>query len=78
MSFQNYGDSFQGQQPSEEGGAPGNGAPQPQQTPMGQQMDNGSGQFPPQAGQGAPGTAGPPSQGSGDAKTTLWSVDLRT
>lgn len=80
MSFPNYGDSFQGQQPSEEGGQGAAGA-QPQQPPMGQPMETSAdGQF--QGGQfqggngGAPGTSptgGPP---SGDSKTTLWMGEL--
>lgn len=80
MSFQNYGDSFQGQQPTEEAGAPGSaGAQQPQQPPMGQPMEEHQGQFQGefQGGNGgAPGNGGPPQQG-GEAKTTLWSVQRR-
>jgi len=44
MSFQNYGEPFQGQQPTEDGGAPGTAPPQPQQPPMGQQMGQPMGQ----------------------------------
>lgn len=71
MSFQQFGDSFQGQQPSDEA-APGSAGAQPQQPPMGQPMDGQQGQFPgaPQGAAGAPSSAQP----SGDAKTTLWCV----
>ncbi|KAF2493977.1 RNA-binding domain-containing protein [Lophium mytilinum] len=69
MSFQNY-DSFQGQQPTEEGGAPGGAGPQQQQQQpqMGQPIENSQAQF--QGGNmGAPGSAG--GEQSGDSKTTL-------
>jgi hypothetical protein len=70
MSFQQFGDSFQGQQP-EESGAP---AAQPQQPPMGQPIESQQGQFPPTP-SGAPGSApGPGSQSGGEPKTTLWYV----
>ena len=79
MSFQNYGDSFQGQQPSEEAGGPGAAGvqqqqqQQQQQPPMGQSMDTSpGGQF--QGGNGGGPGASPGGQGSGDSKTTLWSV----
>jgi hypothetical protein len=66
MSFQNY-DSYPGQQPADEGGAPGAGVPQPQQPPMGQPIDNGAPQF-----QGPP-AGGPGSDQQGaETKTTLW------
>lgn len=72
MSFQNYGDSFQGQQAPEEAGGPGAAGGQPQQPPMGQSMEASPGQF--QAGNGgAPGTS-PTGQQQGESKTTLWSV----
>lgn len=71
MSFQQFGDSFQGQQP-EEAGAP---AAQPQQPPMGQPIESQQGQFPPTP-SGAPGSApGPGSQSGGEPKTTLWYVE---
>ncbi|KAG9645157.1 RNA-binding domain-containing protein, partial [Aureobasidium melanogenum] len=72
MSFQQFGDSFQGQQP-EESGAP---AAQPQQPPMGQPIESQQGQFPPTP-SGAPGSApGPGSQSGGEPKTTLWMGEL--
>ncbi|GAB7356062.1 hypothetical protein MBLNU459_g6679t1 [Dothideomycetes sp. NU459] len=74
MSFQNFGDSFQGQQNPEEGGAPGAAGAQPQQPQMGQPMDAQPGQFQGTPG-GAPGSA-PPQQQGGDAKTTLWMGEL--
>lgn len=78
MSFQNFGDSFQGQQNPEEAGAPGAAGAQPQQQqmgqPMGQPMDAQPGQFQGAQG-GAPGSA-PPQQQGGDAKTTLWYVAI--
>ncbi|KAK8204379.1 hypothetical protein M8818_005108 [Zalaria obscura] len=75
MSFQDYGDSFQGQQTPQEGGAPA-GA-QPQQPPMGQPMEGVTqqAQFPQAPAPGAPGAAQSGSQ-SGDAKTTLWMGEL--
>ena len=69
MSFQNY-DSFQGQQPTEEGNAPGAGGAQQQQPQMGQPIESAAGQFQGQN-MGAPGSAGADQQG-GDSKTTLW------
>jgi len=72
MSFQNYGDSFQGQQPNEEGGAPGTAGAQQQQPPMGQPMETPTGQFP-QGGNGSAPGASPSAQApGGDSKTTLW------
>jgi len=74
MSFQNYGESFQGQQGGEETGVPGAAPAQPQQPPpMGQPMESPAGQFPPGNG-GAPGTSPTQQPGQGDAKTTLWFV----
>lgn len=79
MSFPSYGDSFQGQgqQGSEEENGQGAPGAQPQQPPMGQQMEI------PQGGQfqggnnGAPGTTSDGGQmGSGDSKTTLWMGEL--
>jgi hypothetical protein len=71
MSFQNYGDSFQGQQPgAEETGGQGPPGGQPQQQ-MGQPMDQSPNQF--QGGNGGPAGGAPPAQ-SGDSKTTLWFV----
>lgn len=74
MSFQNFGDSFQGQQPSDESGAPGSAGAQPQQPPMGQPMEGQQTQFQgaPAGAPGAPGSA----QSTGDAKTTLWMGEL--
>ena len=69
MSFQNY-DSFQGQQPTEEGNAPGAGGAQQQQPQMGQPIESAAGQFQGQN-MGVPGSAGADQQG-GDSKTTLW------
>jgi len=74
MSFQNYGDSFQGQQPgAEEAGGPGSAGAQPQQQ-MGQPMDQSPNQF--QGGNGGPAAGAPPAQQSGDSKTTLWMGEL--
>ncbi|KAI9706000.1 MAG: hypothetical protein M1836_005406 [Candelina mexicana] len=80
MSFPNY-EAFQGQQGPEQnmrqemdttGG--GTGAPQQQQTPIGQQGGESSSSF--QGGNpGEPGSTGDPQQG-GDAKTTLWMGEL--
>ncbi|OCK84533.1 RNA-binding domain-containing protein [Lepidopterella palustris CBS 459.81] len=72
MSYQNY-DQFQGQQPTEEGNAPGAAAAQQQQQPqLGQPIENASGQF--QGGNmGAQGQAG---GDGGDSKTTLWMGEL--
>lgn len=80
MSFPSYGEPFQGQQPTEDGGAPGTApSQQPQQPPMsqpmgqqmgqpmGQQMESMQGQFP-QGGDSEQGQAGPGT----DPKTTLW------
>ncbi|KAL1302826.1 hypothetical protein AAFC00_003161 [Neodothiora populina] len=74
MSFQQFGESFQAQQPNDESVAPGPAGAQPQQPPMGQPLDGQQGQF-----QGAPaGAPGAPAsaQSSGDAKTTLWMGEL--
>ncbi|OCK95299.1 mRNA binding post-transcriptional regulator [Cenococcum geophilum 1.58] len=73
MSFQNY-DSFQGQQPTEEGNAPGAGGAQQQQPQMGQPIESAAGQFQGQN-MGVPGSAGADQQG-GDSKTTLWMGEL--
>ncbi|TKA79824.1 hypothetical protein B0A49_00746 [Cryomyces minteri] len=74
MSFQNYGEQFQGQQGSEGAGGPGAGGVQQQQAPMDHQMDESQGQF--QGGNpGAPGSAGG-DQAGGDSKTTLWMGEL--
>ncbi|KAG8624822.1 hypothetical protein KVT40_007889 [Elsinoe batatas] len=76
MSFQNYGDAFQGQQPPEaNNGAPGTQGAEAQQPPLGQQIDPSAGQFPP-GGNGAPGgsPSGPPTDVG--AKTTLWMGEL--
>ncbi|KAF2174904.1 mRNA binding post-transcriptional regulator [Zopfia rhizophila CBS 207.26] len=73
MSFQNY-DSFQGQQPTEQTGAPGGAGAPTQQSEMAQPIEGGAGQF--QGGNmGAPGGNGPEQQGT-DAKTTLWMGEL--
>ncbi|KAF2150823.1 RNA-binding domain-containing protein [Myriangium duriaei CBS 260.36] len=77
MSFPNYGDSFQGQQPTEgNNGAPGGQGAEGQQPQLGQSMDAQGGQFPPGGNGGAPGTtpSAPPTEGG--AKTTLWMGEL--
>lgn len=75
MSYANFGDSYQGQQPAEDGGAPGTTPAQPQHQQIGQHPDpSQGGSFPPHdlAAQGAPGSAQPEQGGENDPKTTLW------
>lgn len=79
MSYQTY-ETYQGQPPTEETGAPGAAAGQPQQPQMGQPMESNGGQFqPPNAGppSGPPGAGpNPGDQPGGDSKTTLWMGEL--
>ncbi len=71
MSFPNY-EGFQNPQGQPDASGAGAGAPPQQDTPMGNQMQDNTGQF--QGGNGGdPGSAGGQQPG-GDAKTTLWYV----
>jgi hypothetical protein len=74
MDFGNNYDSFQGQPTGEQPGMQGGAGAPPQQSEMGQPMDNGAGGFA-AGGMGAPTGNGQEQQG-GDAKTTLWMGEL--
>lgn len=74
MSFQNY-EPFQGQPGGEQAGPPAGAGVPPQQSDIGQSLDNGAPGFP-AGNMGPPGSVGMEGSPSGDGKTTLWMGEL--